>query len=232
MSVTNYKLNRNGRKSRLTSLFISIIANTLIIGFFFILFSYWSLPSLLGCFDPSAQNFLSALFALLTLHLFSGAISNLNTGPIGFYPKQFFEILGTKILMRNYKIGLFVFVMLALLAYWLASYTVSPLNFPQDDIPVLAGFVVKTDNNLGDIGPNQVVSIKGSSQTSLIAVTDPLNARCMWSSANGGSFKTPSNCETTYIPPLDESVDLLQIQIRSACQFQESYGHLRINILP
>jgi len=214
-----------------TSILNIIVANFIVGVVFFVLVS--RLPPFINCFDPIAQNLIITFFLLLTLHYFSSAVGSLNLGPLAITAKPFFEIIGSKtLLQKRWIFSIVVFIVLVVSVLYLGSYTYSPLYVNQGRIPVLRGIIVTTGGSSGSFQSGQTIQIKSTSFVSLKAIVEPSDSKCSWSSSYGGTFDNLDKCETAYIPPLGATIDLLQISIRSACQFQQTDGHLQITIQP
>ncbi len=231
MSSKNDPETVNADEKTPSSLAHIFIANFIVGVVFFVLVS--RLPPFINCFDPMAQNLIITFFLILTLHYFSSAVGSLNLGPFAITAKPFFEIIGSRtLLQKRWMVSVVIFILLVLIVLYLGSYAYSPIYARQGRIPMLRGIVVTTGGSSGSFQSGQAIQIKSTSFVSLKASVEPTDSKCSWSSSYGGTFDNPDKCETAYIPPLGATMDLLQISIKSACQFQQTDGHLQIAIQP
>lgn len=191
-------------------LLLALSLNTLLVLTLFSLWQVWPLPFLFPCTQPQAQSLLLALFAAL-----------------GFQ-----TLLGAKILPETSRVTLGLTTGLLLLTFWLGFYPLSPLGFSSGRIPVLSGFFVTTRSRLkSTVVPGETISLASGLPAAIEPNLLPVNAKCSWTSVNGGSLDDPQTCDTIYQPPSAE-YDILKIRIQPGCGLPETNAQLKISLLP
>jgi hypothetical protein len=131
---------------------------------------------------------------------------------------------------RAVMLGLGIFVLLFGLTFWLGSYALSPLGFARR--PALRAFIVQ--KGLGEpirVGPGDGFSISRSSLAFIIPVIEPAGGSCLWQSQAGAMMDVPDICDVAYAPP-PVDYDVLRLRVAPGCGLPESFGNLRIAILP
>ena len=176
---------------------------------------------MLSCFHPLTGRLLVALvLGLLLVLVFLGVRGGKRR--VGLAPWRF--------LARELSVGLGIFAMIFGLTVWLGSYSRSPLSFARQ--PALRGFVVHKGR-----GPSVRVeagdgfSISHSSLAFITPLIEPGAASCLWQSQSGAAVDAPDICDIAYAPP-SADYDVLRLRVMSGCGLPDSFGNLRIAILP
>jgi len=187
-----------------------LLAHTMVVGTLFVAIQVVALPAIVPCSYPAGQSFVAAVVIVLILQLLVGR---------KLFPRYNLLLLGTDII-------------LILLAVWLGLYPFSLLGPSGEFKSVIQGFRITTANK----GTLEVVSGEIVSLTagSAIAISPNLlagEARCDWSSANGGALDNPQGCDTYYVPPPSD-YDILKISVRPGCGLPNSIGEIKVSILP
>ena len=137
--------------------------------------------------------------------------------------------------MRRYKYRslLLVYGSLLLLTLWLGSYLTSPLGFSSGRISLLRGFLVTRSHGVAlALASGQAISLGYSSIVEIQPDMLPGQVTCNWSSATGGAFEDPTNCDTAFTPRRGATYDVLKVLIRSACKLPTAIGEIKVAILP
>jgi hypothetical protein len=178
---------------------------------FFLIFNVISLPSIIPCTYPAAQNTAIALCFSMILHT---------------------VIKPWKLIVK----GKPVFILLSLsvmLILWLGNYPLSPLGYSNGQYSVLRGFIIirpaRQDLTLGSGG---MVTMTGGSIMEIKPVTLQVDRQCFWVSANGGSLDDPKSCDVAYIAPMGTEFDTLKLLIKPACRLPDTRGEIKVSIFP
>jgi hypothetical protein len=191
-------------------LLLALSLNALLALTLFSVWQAWPLPLLFPCTQPQAQTVILALFAALAFQI----------------------LIGAKILPGTSRVTLGLTTTLLLLTFWLGFYPLSPLGFSSGRIPVLSGFFVTTRSRLkSTVAPGEILSLASGLPAAIEPKLLPVNAKCSWTSVNGGSLDDPQTCDTIYQPPQTE-YDLLKIHIQPGCGLPEANAQLKISLLP
>ncbi len=138
-----------------------------------------------------------------------------------------------KLKRHGYGTALLLYGSLLLFTLWLGSYPLSPLGFSNGRIPLLRGFVVSQAHGTTlTVASRQTLTMGYGSivQIQPDVLAGPVD--CTWSSATGGTFDDPANCDTAFAPSSSAQYDVLKVLVRSACGLPTAVGEIKVAILP
>jgi len=188
-----------------------LLLNLLLASSLAVVLNNFPLPLLLPCTHHLALAILIGLGVMLVLNFLA----------VG--------ILGKPWLVRSW-LSLIALVTLGVLALWLGSYQYSPLRFSGES--TLRGFqIIQQGRNDKFISSGAVLVLQSDVPTGLSALASVPDARCLWSSLNGGVWDDPGSCDTVYLAPAAE-FDILTVRVTPGCNLPLERGEIRISILP
>lgn len=189
-----------------------LFLNLLITGIFYVALNVRAKP-LLSCVHPVASTMLMA----------SGITLALNLLPILFLGKRW---------LPQSRISLSVLAALGLLAYWLGSYSYSPLGWSNGRYQFFHGFLITRHGQTNmPLDSGGIMVLRAGAPAGIVVVTDTPAVHCLWSSQNGGAWDEPDSCNTTYAAPTAD-YDILTVRIESSCGLPPERGQIKVSISP
>jgi hypothetical protein len=188
-----------------------LLLNLLLAGGIAVVVNNLPVPLFLPCTYPFALALLLGLGIMLALNILAAGI------------------LGKPWLARSW-LSFIALAVLGMLALWLGSYRYSPLTFSQESI--LRGFqITQQGRNDEFISSGAILVLQAGVPIGISVMPPAPNARCLWSSLNGGIWDEPGSCDTVYKAPVAE-FDLLTVRVYPGCNLPPARGQIRISILP
>ncbi len=191
---------------------IALLADLILAAAFTLFAGALDFPAVVPCMFPPLQRLLIACVALFGLDL-------------AILPR-----LGTP----NLTSLALILSGIALAAYWIGSYGLSPISFGRTGPGTVSGFRITRPDSapyvaiLGEV----VVAPSGSPiEIQPVALPD-VAISCYWQSAIGGMFDDPESCDVAYQAPAGTAFDVLDLLARPDCGLPERSLRLKVSILP
>jgi len=190
---------------------MALLGNLALSAILFCGFYFLPLPQLFPCTHPLVENFILAICVALIVEYF---------------------------IFKKYKTDSYFWILvldiiLILAAFWLGTYSISPLGFSSGRISMAQGFVL-TRSMRPDmkIASGETINAVGGSPIAIRAIMLPFNRHCFWVSTKGGALDDSGNCDIVFMPPSDSTYDLLKVLIQPACHLPEIQENIKVIILP